>query len=759
MASRRRPPSPLRVRLSPPDPRLHRKLERYFQSRQSGGGECTVRPVDGGEPGVYLVRFREPADKESVLKKENHCLTIDGETVSVYLEPTGNPTQENARPRKSSLTQLVDEPRSDEKHPDEEYPPDTVISCVQKIFLDVTANLNCDLFSKEQRSHIPILFPNVKRMEGINGIEKVCGDFRDIQNIYHYLSSQVLDHEPKHGSSTFLKERQLLSLPNRSSSVTSLEERQLRHPSESSSSITPLKPETRSETKSSRFEIPLLFFEYFKYIFPNKIDSIEKKFGVKIKTQENVPNYIYLEFIASQSDDIDSALESFVGEFQKITACLGEERITSPDNKESHKIKKKLALQFEKLLIKENGRELILIGTQDDITAAKHFLASLTPDSLTKVSLKILPPGYMVNGIEVDTSQYKLLIDELCQAISEIEKKYNTRSHVLEKSQRTVIIFEPKDKELNLSVHAYVNFIDAYQDIASQLTREILSLKSFSKKKKHLQSKQFADDFRKNHPHVHFVPNDETVTLIGLPDLLTKAKQYVLQREGVSLLTEKKQSGDHETTMDIDIYLETAPTTFQHSAGAGHMGQDDNKNLCSICMDTISDKKVLPKCKHEFCTDCINKAFSFKPVCPMCQTSYGVQKGNQPEGTMSVNFMKTPLPGYDHCGTIVIHYNMKEGIQTEEHPNPGKRYCGAQRKAYLPDNEEGKEVLKLLRRAFEQKLIFTVGTSRTSGMSDVITWNDIHHKTALSGGPEQYGYPDPDYLKRVKQELKDKGIE
>lgn len=95
----------------------------------------------------------------------------------------------------------------------------------------------------------------------------------------------------------------------------------------------------------------------------------------------------------------------------------------------------------------------------------------------------------------------------------------------------------------------------------------------------------------------------------------------------------------------------------------------------------------------------------------------------------------------------------------EKHPNPGEKYFGIQRTAFLPDNEEGREVLRLLRRAFQQKLIFTVGDSRVSGASNVITWNDIHHKTSQRGGPDRYGYPDPNYLKRVKQELKDKGIE
>jgi len=69
------------------------------------------------------------------------------------------------------------------------------------------------------------------------------------------------------------------------------------------------------------------------------------------------------------------------------------------------------------------------------------------------------------------------------------------------------------------------------------------------------------------------------------------------------------------------------------------------------------------------------------------------------------------------------------------HPNPGKRYKALRRIAYLPNNTEGKEIYKLLRKAFDNKLIFTIGASRTTGKEDVITWNDIHHKTSVDGGP------------------------
>jgi len=83
----------------------------------------------------------------------------------------------------------------------------------------------------------------------------------------------------------------------------------------------------------------------------------------------------------------------------------------------------------------------------------------------------------------------------------------------------------------------------------------------------------------------------------------------------------------------------------------------------------------------------------------------------------------------------------------EDHPNPGARYKGTTRRAYLPDSaqgrnvlqllrrafDEGRNVLQLLRRAFDARLVFTVGRSNTTGRDNVVIWNDIHHKTQPHG--------------------------
>ncbi|XP_032362862.1 probable E3 ubiquitin-protein ligase DTX3 [Etheostoma spectabile] len=74
-----------------------------------------------------------------------------------------------------------------------------------------------------------------------------------------------------------------------------------------------------------------------------------------------------------------------------------------------------------------------------------------------------------------------------------------------------------------------------------------------------------------------------------------------------------------------------------------------------------------------------------------------------------------------------------------EHPHPGVRYSSTSRTALLPASEEGEKVLKLLRKAFDRRLTFTIGRSVTPGLNNVITWNDIHHKTNMDGGPQCFG--------------------
>jgi deltex-like protein len=196
--------------------------------------------------------------------------------------------------------------------------------------------------------------------------------------------------------------------------------------------------------------------------------------------------------------------------------------------------------------------------------------------------------------------------------------------------------------------------------------------------------------------------------------------------------------------------------------GLGNSGSAEmevrSEELCLICVDRKVNTTL--KCNHSFCKKCIEEWAKQKATCPICSRPFGKVTGNQPlGGRMDVSKSYLSLPGYSGCGTIEIKYTIPSGTQGPEHPHPGVHYTGATRVAYLPNNKEGNELLGLLRKAFEARLVFTVGRSVTTSAENVVTWNDIHHKTRIDGGQTGYGYPDATYLSRLREDLRAKGIE
>ncbi|KAA8592818.1 hypothetical protein FQN60_018273 [Etheostoma spectabile] len=203
---------------------------------------------------------------------------------------------------------------------------------------------------------------------------------------------------------------------------------------------------------------------------------------------------------------------------------------------------------------------------------------------------------------------------------------------------------------------------------------------------------------------------------------------------------------------------------------------------CTICMErlvmssgyegVLQHKGIKPelvgklgKCGHMYHLLCLvamynngNKDGSLQ--CPTCKTIYGEKTGTQPPGKMEYHVIPHCLPGYQDSKTIRIVYDIPAGIQTNEHPNPGKKFSarGFPRHCYLPDNEKGRKVLKLLIMAWDRRLIFTIGTSSTTGESDTVVWNEIHHKTEFGSNLTGHGYPDPNYLDNVLTELSAQGV-
>ncbi|MCI4390455.1 hypothetical protein PGIGA_G00122770 [Pangasianodon gigas] len=387
-------------------------------------------------------------------------------------------------------------------------------------------------------------------------------------------------------------------------------------------------------------------------------------------------------------------------------------------------------------------------------------------------------------AVEMDEAHWQLLKIAFEKQFSEIQNKYGVQFDA-EPVQGSVKVTARSrgTHQVNLEAHALRALTHLYQKVVTSAVTCELKDASYTE----IVSQAF-EIIRSQHACVGGGKRNGSWKLFGLPKHLIPAIADIEKITGVTVFDEKvkkllgypwdfpQASGFQRGQMGMDVMrgahgtdprggtfpqkLHFVQEPFNEIKGKEKKYNKNGEDKCPICLDTFTQKTKL-KCGHEFCKECLKRSIkSSGEICPLCKKIFGILKGNQPGGTMHVQHCKyRNLPGFPQCGRIEINYVIPDGIQTSEHPNPGKRYRGTHHTAYLPDNAEGNHVLQLLRRAFDQKLIFTVGTITKNEGEDGIIWNNIHHKTSTHGGPECFGYPDPSYLKRVKEELKAKGIE
>ena len=147
----------------------------------------------------------------------------------------------------------------------------------------------------------------------------------------------------------------------------------------------------------------------------------------------------------------------------------------------------------------------------------------------------------------------------------------------------------------------------------------------------------------------------------------------------------------------------------------------------------------------------VEAAFQSSNKCPTCGTLYGLP-GAQPTGSMHARLLPDrDCDGHAGVGTILVQYSFPDGTQLPQHPQPGLPYSGTHRNVVLPNDEMGRECLRLLRAAFAQGELFRVGRSSTLGRDNTVVWA-IHQKTSHEGGPTRHGWPDPEYLQRLQSE-------
>ncbi|XP_072026037.1 uncharacterized protein [Amphiura filiformis] len=226
--------------------------------------------------------------------------------------------------------------------------------------------------------------------------------------------------------------------------------------------------------------------------------------------------------------------------------------------------------------------------------------------------------------------------------------------------------------------------------------------------------------------------------------------------DGSSLTTSREKTNPHYSNVQQGGLFKTATNSAydQSYHDAPKESSTHSQGISSICQKCykMNDLRCLESCKHTLCSNCIQR-MSLTSACLMCNEFYCTAEEKALHGKMT-SYRRTDihLQGSTSAGAIYIVYDFPPGTQGSDHPRPGKSYKGTRALAYLPCNSEGFLVARQLREAFIAGLTFTVKSDGAGGYE--VTWSDkIPHKRNVKGGKWKYGFPDPDYMKQVKDAL------
>ena len=148
---------------------------------------------------------------------------------------------------------------------------------------------------------------------------------------------------------------------------------------------------------------------------------------------------------------------------------------------------------------------------------------------------------------------------------------------------------------------------------------------------------------------------------------------------------------------------------------------------------------------------CHEEAIKF--TAPASHTS-----GSSPTGTLEITLRSKELcPGFESgTSVIALDYTIPDGIQRACHPNPGAKYEGDTRTSFLPNNEQGRELLTRFKCAWLYGHMLSVGRSQTHRRDNMTLWSSVPQKSNLNGGP--FGFPDPQYIHNAHHALDKLGI-
>lgn len=497
----------------------------------------------------------------------------------------------------------------------------------------------------------------------------------------------------------------------------------------------------------NQLRLSLFHYEYLNQAYPDVFSIFMNRHKVDIQPEVLLS---FTDRFPSGPHHIAPAQEAFTQTIQPKIKDLGRRKVSIADSERTKVVNAFKEIREKKpfFILNELDGAFVITGPAEGLQQVETELMDLLNAKPTrKGTLRIRHElTATFTAMEIPKAHWELLENMFQKELDAIRANYQIQIKCQGKSSggNVQIVIENQNGATDLSGNALQAFASLYQQAVTSSTVVKVEIDH----RDHVR--ELYRKMQPTHSSVKLITSiGGELSLIGMSQHVKSAVRYI-----------KLQLGDK---VFVNQRSELLEASVQSGSGAEAkelvaVGSSQEEENCCICLDAFTNK-IITKCKHSFCKDCWDRAMAVNPQCPICKTAFGKMEGNQPEGTMTHTITDhLHLPGFGYqCGTIEINYYFPGGVQSDNHPNPGQRYTGTSRTAYLPDNPEGREVLKMLQRAFKQKLTFTIGESRTTGQKNTVTWNDIHHKTSTHSPP--FGYPDPDYLGRVKAELRAKGIE
>ncbi|KAM3130074.1 E3 ubiquitin-protein ligase dtx3l [Paramecium bursaria] len=208
--------------------------------------------------------------------------------------------------------------------------------------------------------------------------------------------------------------------------------------------------------------------------------------------------------------------------------------------------------------------------------------------------------------------------------------------------------------------------------------------------------------------------NASIINFIGQSSLSQNSQQRSQINSNRSSLRQKSEllQVSNQNNYNIRTYLniKDLQKTFISCKKCGLVNQNENT--------------IQLGCGHEFHESCINTLLKQQlQACPVCNVRlmYAFQ---MPDGQMEINVIQQPCYGYEEFTTIELQYRFQQGMFLN------KIYQAGQFVAYIPDNQEGNDLVDALKQAFVKRATFYI---QQDGNNCRLDWL-IPHKTQLSGG-------------------------